>query len=92
MTNSIIEKIEKEITANRRKMMTDLDARCTDAIHACSNSNTPENWRLYKQALVEYYRAHVNQGADDMFELLNFSSSRRVRRGAQSRKSISSSL
>ncbi len=92
MPNSIVEKIEKEIAANRRQMMIELDARCTDAIRACSNSNTPENWRLYEQALLEYYRAYVNQGDDDMFELLNFSSSRKVRRSAKSRKSISSSL
>jgi hypothetical protein len=92
MPNSIVEKIEKEIAANRRRMMTELDARCTYAINACSNDNSPENWRLYEQALHEYYRAYVNQGADDMFELLNFSSSRKVRRSAQSRKSISSSL
>jgi hypothetical protein len=55
MPNSVIEKIEKEIATNRRRM--------TEAVHACSKSNTPENWRLYEQALLEYYRAYVNKGA-----------------------------
>ena len=75
-------------------MIEELDKRCTDRLHiAMDESYTAENWILYRKALVDYYRAVINKQDDNMFELLNFSSSRKkVRRSHQSRKSISSSL
>ena len=94
MPNSILQKFETVIVENRRRMIEELDERCIERLHiAMDESYTAENWILYRKALVEYYRAVIDKKDDNIFELLNFSSSRKkVRRSTQSRKSISSSL
>jgi hypothetical protein len=94
MPNSILQKFEGVIVENRRRMIAELDDRCTERLHIAIDTNyTAENWKLYHTALVDYYRAILSKQDDNMFELLNFSSSRKkLRRSNQSRKSISSSL
>jgi hypothetical protein len=94
MPNSILQKVESEIAKNRGRMIQELDKRCTKRLHiAMDNSYTAENWILYHKALVEYYRAVISKQDDNIFELLNFSSSRKkVCSINQSRKNISSSL
>ena len=72
-------------------MIERLDKRCTARLHiAMGQVYTAENWILYRKALVDYYRAVINKQDDNMGEVLNFSSSRKVLH--RSRNSISSSL
>ena len=95
MPNSILKKFEQEISENRRLMMEELDECCTQRLHAAIGSgNTPENWRLYQAALVAFDRAHINKPDDDMFALLNYSSSKRKVRGStkSTRKSSTGSM
>ena len=91
MPNSILQKFETVIVENRRRMIEELDERCIERLHiAMDESYTAENWILYRKALVDYYRAVINKQDDNMGEVLNFSSSRKVLH--RSRNSISSSL